>query len=157
MAFRFCSTLTMPFRVSAWSLLTTAGLLVASGPAVAVDWYTVTGDKSNPEIDTTQIDASTLDRRGNALGLRFRVTLAKARKGAGGDTFQSYLSHIAVECATGAIFHEDQQRFQEPLWAGTSTFERFPQPKPMAFVGLVPDPRPLILDIACGKKSDSRR
>lgn len=147
----------MPFRVRAWSFLTASSLLLASGPATAVDWFTVTGDKSNPEVDTTQIDASTLNRRGGALGLRFRVTLAKARKGAGGDTYQSYLSHIAVECASGAIFHEDQQRFQEPLWAGPSTFERFPQPKPMAFVGLAPDPRSIILDMACGKKGDWRR
>lgn len=147
----------MPARPCALSLITAAALLLASGPARAVEWYTVTGDKSDMSVDTTQIDTTTVDRRSEALGLRFRVTLAKARKGGRGDTYQSYLSHIAVECGSGAIFHEDQRRFQEPLWTGASTFERFPQTRPMAFVGLAPDPRPLILDIACGKKGVARR
>jgi len=147
----------MHLRLRILGLLTATGLLLACVPATAVEWFTVTGDKSKPEVDTTQIDASTIDRRNNALGLRFRVTLAQARKGARGDTYQSYLSHIAVECASGAIFHEDQRRFLEPLWTGASTFERFPQARPMAFVGLLPDPRPLILDIACGKKNAARQ
>lgn len=150
---------TMPDRLRIPTLLAVA-LLLAAGPSQAVEWYTVTGDKANAEIDTTQIDTSTLDRRNDLLGLRFRVTLAKLRKpgnGGTGGTYQSYLSHIAVECGSGSIFHEDQRRFQEPMWSGPSTFERFQQPRPMAFGGLSPDPRPLILDMACGKKAVSRQ
>lgn len=132
-------------------------LVLWSGAAQAVDWYTVTGDKANADVDTTQIDATTIDRRVGVLGLRFRVTLAKARTLPGGEVYQSYVSHIAVDCPTGAIFHEDQTRYEEALWTGKSRFEKFVQPKPMAFALLVPDPRPKILAAACESRPSSRR
>ncbi|WPB54965.1 surface-adhesin E family protein [Xylophilus sp. GOD-11R] len=128
-------------------------ILVASlllcGSAQAVEWFTVIGDKNDPAVDTAQLDISTVARKNNNLMLRFRVNLAMPRKLGGTEVYQSYVSHITIECATKSVFHEDQIRFRDALWQGPTHSEQFIQPKPMAFGGLYPDPKPKILAAAC--------
>jgi hypothetical protein len=67
-------------------------------------------------------------------------------------TYQSYISTIVVDCPTRSIFHEHQERFAGQHWEGTAIQETFQQPKPMAFVGLMPDPRPVIFGVTCDSK-----
>ena len=125
-------------------------LLAAPLGAAAVEWYTVTGDKNDPSVDTTQLDVSTYKRRGaGSTVLRFRVNLASARVTPDRETYQSYVSNIVVDCASGAIFHEHQLRYRDPLWEGPTREETFGQPKPMAFGGLSGDPRGRILKLLC--------
>jgi len=133
------------------------GMLLAAGQARAVEWLTITGNKNDPGVDTTQLDISTYQRRAvGATQLRFRVNLAQPRKlGAGNEVYQSYVSHIVVDCATASVFHEDQLRFRDPLWEGPTTAERFTQPKPMAFGGLSDDPRGKILKMVCQARPGS--
>lgn len=117
--------------------------------AWAVEWFTVIGTRNDPGVDTAQIDVSTIARRGAATVLRFRVNLAEARKLSSGESYQSYVSLISVDCASMSVFHEEQTRFSEAYWGGSTTREKFVQPKPMAFGGLAPDPKPRILNAAC--------
>ncbi|QHJ00998.1 hypothetical protein GT347_25205 [Xylophilus rhododendri] len=128
-------------------------LFGSCGLAQAVEWFTLIGDKNDPAVDTAQLDSSTLVRKGDRLMLRFRVNLAQARKLDGGEVYQSYVSHITVDCASQSVFHDSQERFPEPFWQGESRTETFVQPKPMAFGGLSPDPKRRILNAACGPRS----
>ncbi len=101
-------------------------------------------------MDTTQLDITTYKRRApGSTVLRFRVNLAVARRMSERETYQSYVSHIVVDCPTASIYHEEQVRYREPLWQGTSTAESFAQPRPMAFGGLGGDPRGKILAMVC--------
>lgn len=125
-----------------------ASLLLCGG-AHAVEWFTLIGDKSDPAVDTAQLDISTVVRKNANLMLRFRVNLAMPRKIGATEVYQSYVSHITVECPTQSVFHEDQVRYRDPLWQGPTHSEQFIQPKPMAFGGLYPDPKPKILAAAC--------
>jgi hypothetical protein len=120
--------------------------------AHAVEWFTVIGDKNDPNVDTAQLDITTIARRGANLMLRFRVNLAQPRRMTHGEVYQSYISHITVECPTQSVFHEDQVRYRDPFWDGPTQEEKFVQPKPMAFGGLVPDPKVRILAAACESK-----
>jgi len=136
-------------RMPCRSLIVCCALL-AAGPAAAVEWLTVTGDKSDPQVDTTQLDVSTYKRRSpGATMLRFRVNLAQPRKMGGNEVYQSYISNIVVDCGSASIFHENQLRYRDPLWEGPSTAETFVQPKPMAFGGLSNGPRDKILKMVC--------
>jgi len=120
-----------------------------SANARAVEWFTVIGVKNDPNVDTAQLDVSTINRRGASTVLRFRVNLAEARKLPSGEVYQSYVSLISIDCTSMSVFHEEQTRFHESYWGGGATQEKFVQPKPMAFGGLAPDPKPRILNAAC--------
>lgn len=125
-------------------------LLAVAGSAEAVEWYTVTGNKNDPAVDTTQLDISTYKRRApGATVLRFRVNLAMPRKASEKESYQSYVSNIVVDCSSGSIFHENQLRYRDPLWEGPTVAESFTQPRPMAFKGLSDDPRSKILKMLC--------
>ncbi|MCZ2496608.1 hypothetical protein GN316_07550 [Xylophilus sp. Kf1] len=125
-----------------------ASCLLASN-VWAVEWFTVIGIKNDPNVDTAQLDVSTITRRGPATVLRFRVNLAEPRKLPSGETYQSYVSFISIDCNSMSVFHEEQTRYGQPYWAGSTAYEKFAQPKPMAFGGLAPDPKPRILNAAC--------
>ena len=124
-------------------------LCLISAKAGAVEWFTVIGVKNDPNVDTAQLDVSTVTRRGSATVLRFRVNLAEARKLPSGELYQSYVSLISIDCASMSVFHEEQTRYRESYWGGSAAHERFVQPKPMAFGGLNPDPKPRILNAVC--------
>lgn len=124
-------------------------LCLLGSNAWAVEWFTVIGSKNDPQVDTAQLDVSTIARRGAATVLRFRVNLAQARKLPSGETYQSYVSLISVNCSSMAVFHEEQTRYPQAYWGGNASHEKFVQPKPMAFGGLAPDPKPRILNAAC--------
>jgi len=114
---------------------------------------TITGNKSDGSVDTTQLDVSTYKKRNpESTVLRFKVNLALPRKIGDFEIYQSYVSHIVVNCATVSLFHEDQLRYRDPLWEGPAVAESFPQPKPMAFGGLTKDPRGKILSMVCQRK-----
>lgn len=124
-------------------------LCLSGANAWAVEWFTVIGMKNDPNVDTAQLDVSTVTRRGANTVLRFRVNLAEARKLPSGEVYQSYVSLISIDCASMSVFHEEQTRYREAYWGGATAQERFVQPKPMAFGGLDPDPRPRILNAVC--------
>ena len=121
------------------------------GAANAVEWLTITGNKNDPGVDTTQLDISTYQRLAAGTVIRFRVNLAEPRNMASGEVYQSYISHIVIECPD-SIRHEDQMRFRDAFWHGPSQFEKFAQPKPMAFGGLQSEPKKKILLMACVPK-----
>ncbi|QHI97222.1 hypothetical protein GT347_04050 [Xylophilus rhododendri] len=115
----------------------------------AGNWFAIAGDRGDPHADATELDTASIGRRSDRQRLLFRVTLAKPRQDADGESFQSYLSTVLVECSSGSIFHEEQLRYRDAQWSGPVRREVFPPAKPMAFGGLVPDPRERILAAAC--------
>lgn len=111
-------------------------------------WFTIMGDLSNPRGDTVEINLHSLHLQG-VKTMALRVNLAVARTMPNGEVFQSYTSTLAVECDQEAIVHLDQLRFRGPVWSGPSTFQAFPEARPMAFGGLSPSPKPKVLKAAC--------
>jgi len=132
-----------------WMFAMLVVLFPVTLPAQAVQWFTVTGDRNDSSVDTTELDVSTVQKNASLRTFRFRVSLSKPRQDAAGQTYQSYLSHITVDCNTSSIFHDDQVRYRNSGWTGPEQHETFAQPKPMAFGGLVPDPRQRLLAAAC--------
>lgn len=124
---------------------------VFCGTANAVEWLTITGDKSDPGVDTTQLDISTYRRLAAGTVIRFRVNLAEPRTLSSGEVYHSYISHIVIECPD-SIRHQDQTRYRDAFWNGPVQSEKFSQPKPMAFGGLQLEPKKKILLMACAQK-----
>jgi hypothetical protein len=121
------------------------------GTANAVEWLTITGDKNDPGVDTTQLDISTYRRFAAGMVIRLRVNLAEARNSSSGEIYHSYISNIVIECPD-SIRHQDQARYRDTFWTGPVQFEKFAQPKPMAFGGLQSEPKKKILLVACAPK-----
>ena len=123
--------------------------------AHAQEWFTIIGGLGDTTVDTAQIDAASITSARPRQDLTFRVSLAQLRgEGTDPDAYQSYVSHIAVECATKSVFHTSQVRYRGPQWTGPIQSEVFPQPKPMAFGGLSPELRIRVLSAACPSRSD---
>lgn len=132
-----------------WKSAPVAAICFAAFSAQAVQWFTITGDRENKAVDTAELDVSTVGKKADTRTFRFRVSLARPRQDESGQSYQSYLSHITVDCRTSSIFHDDQVRYRDPGWAGPERHETFAQPKPMAFGGLMPNPRRALLHATC--------
>ena len=123
--------------------------------AHAQDWFTIVGDLGDPTVDTAQIDAGSITSARPRQDLTFRVSLAHLRGEVTAlDAYQSYVSHIAVECATKSVFHTSQVRYRGPQWTGPIQSEVFFQPRPMAFGGFSPELRTRVLSAACSAKNE---
>lgn len=129
--------------------LALAVVLFSTAQARAADWFTVLGNSADPAVDSVELDLSDVAKRGEITKMEMRVNLAQRRGSANGDSYQSYQSTIAIDCAAEAITHVDQMRFEQRDLSGHGTFERFVESRPMAFRGLDPSPKARILKAAC--------
>ena len=110
------------------------------------------GSLGDNTADTVQINMAKMEARGNDDVMQLRVNLAQQRTMDGGEKYQSYQSKILIECSADSVVHLEQLRFELPRWEGHSTFQRFPEVRPMAFGGLEPNPKARVLRAACGAK-----
>ncbi|RYD60745.1 MAG: hypothetical protein EOP84_36585 [Verrucomicrobiaceae bacterium] len=117
------------------------------------EWFNIVGDQFDPTQDVVQLNIGNVKPRGKIKLMDLRVNLAKQRTMASGEKYTSYTSVIAVECDTSSVFHIEQTRYVEPRWAGTGTRQVFPEDRPMAFGGLSPAPKPVVLRAACAKST----
>ncbi len=125
--------------------------LFSAGPSRAAEWFTVMGNLADAATDTVQVDLENLRPRGEIRFMDMRVNLAETRKSANGETIGSYVSKIAIDCDRDAIVHVEQTRFDGSYWRGTPSFQRFLENRPMAFGGLLPNPKARILRAACAR------
>jgi len=127
-------------------------LAVLAPACLAGEWFLLSGDGDGigPQAaDTAELDISTVGRKADTRSFRFRVNLAETRSDEAGHPYRSYLSLITVVCSTRSVFHDEQTRYRDAGWTGPARTEVFPQPRPMAFGGLDPDPRARLLAAAC--------
>ena len=130
-----------------------AALSSAHGTSV---WFAVMGQVGDLDVDTVEVNLEDLPPRGKIEVMFLRVTLAKQRTNPAGDKYASYLSRVSIDCEKSAIVHIDQTRYVEKRWRGAGTFQSFPEVRPMAFGGLVPNPRETILRAACANLTPVR-
>lgn len=133
--------------------LTLVLALYASAPARAAEWFTVMGDLADAGTDTVQVDLENLPPRGAIRYMDMRVNLAETRTIDSGEKVGSYVSRISIDCDQDAIEHVEQTRFEGNYWRGRSSFQRFSENRPMAFRGLLPNPKARILRAACAAGS----
>lgn len=115
-------------------------------------WFTLMGSLADDTTDTVQINMAKMEARGSNNVMQLRVNLAHQRTMDSGEKYQSYLSKILIECSADSVVHLEQTRFELRRWEGHSTFQKFPEVRPMAFGGLEPNPRARVLRAACGAK-----
>lgn len=110
------------------------------------------GNLADSEVDTVQLNLAKVGERGKIDVMQLRVSLAQQRT-MNGQNYQSYLSKILIDCRKDAIVHLEQTRFEAPRWEGPSTYQAFPEVRPMAFGGLAPNPKARVLRAACAEKA----
>jgi hypothetical protein len=124
-------------------------LAFACAGAQAQTWFTVMGSSGNANVDTVELNLQGLQPKAEVSFMEMRVNLAKTRTMSSGERYTSYVSHIAIACAEDAIVHVDQMRYEQSLWQGPSTHQKFEEVRPMAFGGLEPNPKARILKASC--------
>jgi len=115
----------------------------------ATQWFLLSGEPGSGTADSAELDVSTIGTRQDSRQLMLRISLAEPRRDEAGRTYRSYVSRITVVCSTSSIVHEAQWRYQDANWSGQMQEETFGLPRPMAFLGLVPNPRERLLAAAC--------
>ncbi len=147
-----------PVRLRIWlGVLARSLALLAAGLSIAAaaqaqnsgSWFSVMGDPGYSDEDLVELNLDQITGRGALQVMELRVSLAKPRIMGSGEEYRSYFSHIELDCNAGTIVHRDQTRYAEPKWQGKSTFQKFVEVRPMAFGGLVPNPKSTILKAAC--------
>lgn len=139
-------------RIFLTGLVMLMGIPCYSSTVENSTWFTVMGSVSDPTVDSVQLDIKDIQPRGQIKLMNLRVTLRQKRTSTSGEEYASYISRIAIDCASDSIVHLEQTRFAEQMWLGKSNFQSFPEVRPMAFGGLNPSPKARILKAACALK-----
>ena len=125
---------------------------VALGSAhAAPTWLTVSGDPTQPAVDTVGVDASSAVSFGKARLVGIRVNRSKDRMALDKQPFRSYESLVVIDCDKRTARHNSQTLFPEPLWKGVPRAHTYDEKdiREMAFRGVEPNPKERIIKAAC--------
>jgi len=122
---------------------------VAAAPSA---WLTVTGDPSNPAVNTIQVDPTPLEAHGNVRAMLVRVSRSQTRTSWDGVPYRSYESRVLFDCQQMTARYQRIRYFMAPGWAGAShrTVDYSQgEPRWMLFRDVAPNPNQRIIHAAC--------
>ncbi|MBX3655857.1 MAG: hypothetical protein KF686_16865 [Ramlibacter sp.] len=128
-------------------------LVLACCPGRAEEvWFTVMGDRTNPRVDTIEVNPVPLDGDGLLRTMRVRVSRSTLRKSWDGVAYRSYESTVLFDCRQQKAQYLSLVFYLRPGWQGTShTTSVFTpdQVRPMLFKDVAPNPTQRIIRAAC--------
>ncbi|RZI87419.1 MAG: hypothetical protein EOP78_19160 [Variovorax sp.] len=141
-----------------WSLSGCLGCLGALGGSVAHaqgEWFTVTGNPSNPAVDTVQVDPVALGTEGATKTMNVRVNRATQRLNWEKAPYRSYESQVIFDCQNRRAGYVQARFFPQPLWQGEPSVvaDYTDNPRPMLFRDMEPNPVSRIVRAACRLKA----
>ncbi|WP_326539302.1 surface-adhesin E family protein [Pseudorhodoferax sp.] len=120
------------------------------GTAVAgADWFTVTGDPQDEQVDTVQVDPRT---HGSGGTLQMRISRTQPRISWDGVPYRSYTAQVAFDCVAKRAQYHSISFHLEPLWRGDphrTVDYRTGEPRMMEFREMRPNPTARIIAAAC--------
>jgi hypothetical protein len=127
-------------------------LLPAGAARGQTEWLTVLGDRTNPAVDTIEVDPSPMSITVQAQTMRVRVSRAQQRKSWDGVAYRSYTSDVVFDCANKKARYAVIAFHREPLWQGvphkTSAYPA-DNPRWMEFRDVKPNPTQQLIRAAC--------
>ncbi|MES2412292.1 MAG: surface-adhesin E family protein [Pseudomonadota bacterium] len=120
--------------------------------AQAGDWLTVMGDRTDPAVNTIEVNPTPVSTTGEHRVMKVRVSRSVQRTNWDGIAFRSYLATVDFDCTSKTAQFQQISYFAQPLWAGdphiTTSYTKA-DPRPMRFRGVEPNPVERIIRAAC--------
>lgn len=130
-------------------------LCLWSGQALAQNapnWFTVLGDRTDPALNTIEVNPQPLEVTDASRIMGVRVSRAAPRTSWDGVPYRSYDARVLFDCTEGKAYYLSLSFYRQPLWKGvshkTSTYTR-DNPRPMLFLDVEPNPTQRIIKAAC--------
>ena len=120
--------------------------------ARADDWLTVMGDRTNPALDTIEVNPVPVTMTEESRVMRIRVSRSVPRTNWDGIPFRSYVATVEFDCPNKVGNFQQISYDMQPVWAGeshiTTSYTRA-APRVMQFRGVTPNPVERIIRAAC--------
>lgn len=120
--------------------------------AQADDWLTVMGDRTNPALDTIEVNPVPVTMTEESRVMRIRVSRSVPRTNWDGIPFRSYVATVEFDCPNKVGNFQQISYYMQPVWAGeshiTTSYTRA-APRVMQFRGVTPNPVERIIRAAC--------
>lgn len=131
--------------------LSVATLLIGTTlPALAQDWFTISGYPELPGTDVVQISPA-LTTWQQQVTLEVRTTRKSERAGYGGTPYRSYSGLAAVDCAQRKGWFLTLTFYAQANWEGPATRSASfkPEEAPMAFSDIQGKPAERLVNAVC--------
>lgn len=131
-------------------MLFIAALLWGHAAWAEGDWFTITGDAKQADLDTVQVDPETVARDGDVRTVDVRVNRAKERISWDGMSYRSYSAKARIVCKDRRGEYTRIRFHRQPLWQGDAQDVAYAGPRPpMLFRDIDPNPVDRIIRAAC--------
>ncbi|GHC92309.1 hypothetical protein GCM10007320_42270 [Pseudorhodoferax aquiterrae] len=126
---------------------------VAAAAWADVPWFTIVGDRNDPNADTIEMNPIALARQGAYVVMEIRVSRSTVRTSSDGVQFRSFRGEVGFDCAQGTARFLRSQFYAEPLWRAPVQELRYPSDRvrPMEFRLFEPNPRDKVVKAACAR------
>ena len=119
-------------------------------------WFTIMGDKTDPMVDTIEVDPVPVSINGSHRIMQVRVSRSTLRTNWDGIAYRSYRGMVDFDCAGKTAEYQQMVYYMQPAWAGEShisTSYTKSNPRPMRFRDVKPNPVERIIKAACNSAS----
>ena len=115
------------------------------------NWFTVTGNPGDANVDTVQVDPVVLATEGKLKTMNVRVSRATQRRNWEAVPYRSYESQVVFDCRARKASYRVATFYLSPLWQGVphQTTDYAGNPRPMLFLDVEPNPTQRIIRAAC--------
>jgi hypothetical protein len=134
-----------------------AGLLVSClvSPVYShSEWFTVVGDRNNPDVDTVDINPTFVFDKGDEQKTQMRVNRSGQKNNWEGIAYRSYESKVIFNCTKHEARYARIVFYLQPLWQGEASYTsvyKHGTPRLVEFPGMTPDPSERIIRAVCQK------
>ncbi|MDM0028100.1 surface-adhesin E family protein [Variovorax saccharolyticus] len=125
--------------------------LIACQAEAQTPWFTVTGNRADPGVDTVEVDPVAIRSEGELKTMNVRVSRATERRNWDGLPYRSYESRVIFDCRARKASYIEATFYAEPLWRGTPkpVIDYSANPRPMLFRDVEPNPTQRLIRAAC--------
>ena len=138
------------------SLGLSLALAVCAQCFAEANWFTITGDKTDPTLDTIEVDAVPVSINGSRRIMQVRTSRSTPRTNWDGIAYRSYKATVEFDCVEKTAEYQQMTYYMQPAWAGEShisTSYTKSNSRPMRFRDIRPNPVERIIKAACNSAS----
>ena len=137
-------------------ILLSLSLAVNSQCFAEANWFTIVGDKTDPTLDTIEVDPVPVSINGSHRIMQVRTSRSMPRTNWDGIPYRSYKAVVDFDCAAKTAEYQQMVYYMQPAWAGEShisTSYTKNNPRLMRFRDVKPNPVERIIKAACNSAS----
>lgn len=134
------------------NIFTLSCIFCCTFASAQINWLTVLGDRSDPGLNTIEVDPTPVSVSESLRTMRVRVSRSVDRVSWDGVPYRSYVSEVVFDCASRTARYTSLNFYRQPLWAGeshnTSLYTKA-NPRAMQFLDVSPNPTARIIRAVC--------